>query len=436
VVSALHFALLNNITLDQFFFDDSIDTIISAKNDTHLTWRKDGERFVPNYEKRLNRQELPQVYRETGGFLITRPRFVTRGGRIGERVQLALLSPMESIDIDDYTDWALCEFFLRRKRILFVVAGNRAIGLGHAYNTMTIAGDIMNHELQFLVTSGSELARDRIASHNYPVVMQRDGIDLVDEIASLKPDLVVNDVLDTTAEYVRRIKAQGITVVNFEDLGDGAAEADLVINAIYPESEKLPRHYFGQDYFLLRDEFLIGADRGESTEVKNVLVTFGGVDPSNLTRKVLSAISRHCAAAGIAINVVAGFGYDRLADLEGFDGVTIHRDVKNISDHMAAADVVFTSAGRTVYEVASVGRPGIILAQNERELLHFFASKEHGFKNLGLGAGVPEETILETFIALAGDAALRRDMAARMRRTDFGANRRRVVDLITRLLEK
>ena len=55
--------LLQPSTLDKalsvLFKDRSIDTIISAVNDTHLTWTQEAGAFVPNYEKRVNRQYLP-----------------------------------------------------------------------------------------------------------------------------------------------------------------------------------------------------------------------------------------------------------------------------------------------------------------------------------------------------------------------------------------
>ena len=38
---------------------------------------------------------------------------------------------------------------------------------------------------------------------------------------------------------------------------------------------------------------------------------------------------------------------------------------------MHKADLAFTSAGRTVYEIASLGTPLIILAQNDRVAAYF-----------------------------------------------------------------
>ena len=128
-----------------------IDTVISAMNDTHLTWKDKNGKYIPNYLERVNRQYLPQVYRETGGFLITRNNIISENSRIGENVHLEILHGAETIDIDTFEDWSLCEYYLRKKRVLFVVKGYHEIGLGHVYNTLLIANDILDHEISFLV---------------------------------------------------------------------------------------------------------------------------------------------------------------------------------------------------------------------------------------------------------------------------------------------
>ena len=72
--------------------------------------------------------------------------------------------------------------------------------------------------------------------------------------------------------------------------------------------------------------------------------------------------------------------------------------MQNISDHMYNTDLVFSSAVRTVYEIASTGVPAIILGQNNRELEHYFCNYKNGFINLGLGTLVTNQSIKERFI--------------------------------------
>src|SRR5699024_2271417 len=138
-------------------------------------------------------------------------------------------------------------------------------------------------------------------------------------------------------------------------------------------------------------------------EVKKVLLTFGGVDPLNNTLKVLQSIYEYCVDKHIQIQVIAGIGYNKFDTLENYPEVDIMHDVKNISDHMLDADIIFTSAGRTVYEIASLGVPCIVLAQNIRELTHYFASSENGFINLGLGSENSDTEILTVFESLITD---------------------------------
>lgn len=414
--------------------DDAVDTVLSAVNDTHLTWRYDNGCYKPNYQERVNRQYLTPVFRETGGFLITRRRCMSEDSRIGKNVQLHELHGGESVDIDSYEDWSLCEYYKNRKKILFVVSGYSEIGLGHVYNTLVIANDILDHQIEFLVDSESQLAFEKIASYKYAVFIQKSD-DLVLDIMERRPDVVVNDRLDTGASYIQELKRNGFKVINFEDLGEGAKYADLVINAIYPERHVWPAHYSGHKYVLLRDEFLLTRPKPVSTEVTKVLLTFGGVDPNNLTRKVLEAIYEYCEDRDIEVAVVTGFGYQYHSTLSEFGSVRIYRNTISISDHMATADLAFTSAGRTVYEIASLEVPCIVLAQNERELSHLFASAEHGFRNLGLGKELDTAVILEHFVQLVEDPVSREKMVRLMSRADLESGRKRVQKLIRNVLE-
>jgi hypothetical protein len=67
---------------------------------------------------------------------------------------------------------------------------------------------------------------------------------------------------------------------------------------------------------------------------------------------------------------------------------------------MARADLAITSAGRTVYELVACGTPALVLAQNERELLHCCAREEFGMVNLGLGRERSPAEIAQAVVGL------------------------------------
>jgi spore coat polysaccharide biosynthesis predicted glycosyltransferase SpsG len=81
---------------------------------------------------------------------------------------------------------------------------------------------------------------------------------------------------------------------------------------------------------------------------------------------------------------------------------------------MFQADIIFTSAGRTMYEVCSLGIPTICLCQDERELSHVFANESNGFINMGLGVEVTGQEIIDAFINLVNNHDLRIEMNKKM----------------------
>jgi spore coat polysaccharide biosynthesis predicted glycosyltransferase SpsG/CMP-N-acetylneuraminic acid synthetase len=421
--------------MDRAVENQEIETIIAAKDNTHLTWRKVGNKFLPNYEKRVNRQYLSPTYTETGGFFITRRDIISKSNRIGKNVELHILSNGEEIDIDTYEDWNLCEYHLQKKHIVFIVTGNSKVGLGHVYNTLLIANDILNHKITFLVDSDSQMAYDKIASKNYPVFIQKNE-NIVDDIQKLNADIIINDILDTEKNYINQLKTLNLKVVNFEDLGCGAKKSDLVINAIYPEKQLLKNHYFGHNYFILRDEFIYAEKKKSVKDFKNILITFGGVDPNNYTKKVVETIYDYCNLNNIDITVLAGFGYKKYHSLSVFENLKIKKNVTNISKYMLRADLIFTSAGRTTYEIASIGTPAIVMAQNDRELTHFFASSEFGFLNLGLGYNISKEEILQNFLKLESSTDGRKRMSKLMKKIDLKGGRKTVIKLIKNIIEE
>ena len=62
----------------------------------------------------------------------------------------------------------------------------------------------------------------------------------------ISPDIIINDILDTSTDYMLKLKNMGIKVFNFEDLGPGAEYADGVFNALYPGNVPVKYFYTGK----------------------------------------------------------------------------------------------------------------------------------------------------------------------------------------------
>lgn len=398
--------------------DDTVDTYISVVNKPHLAWTKEDNKFKPLYKERLNRQHLPPRYSETGAFLITKRECVTDNSRIGNYVSVFEISENESVDIDNYHDWVLCESELRKKRIILRADGYNQIGMGHIYHCLTLAYSLIGQEILLVTKREYEEGVEKIKESYLPYELIENDEDFFNLIEKWKPDIIVHDCLNTDAPYMKQIKKNVHRLVTIEDLGEGAKFADAVINALYEDKTNNPSNYCGEKYICLRDEFLISGPKKFSKDIKEVLVLFGGTDPGNFTKKIYNiAIKEHDKYPYVKFNVVTGLGYDcgkHNIKTIGEKNIFVVNNTPRISEYMKNADLAFTSQGRTVYELASMGVPAIVLAQNERETLHTFAQMKNGFLNLGIGNNINEDTIIKTFEWVVNVPQIREEMRNHM----------------------
>ncbi|MBQ2961888.1 UDP-2,4-diacetamido-2,4,6-trideoxy-beta-L-altropyranose hydrolase [Methanobrevibacter sp.] len=428
--------LLNPIDRDdQSDKNEYYDTIISVVDDRHLSWGYDEEnkKYFPLYKERVNRQYLPKAFKETGSIFATKREFVKENSRLGDNIGLIEISKQESIDIDNYEDWWVAERILKKKRILIKADASHEIGTGHIYRALSIASKLVNHEVMFLLDEAQPLGIEVVRNNNYPYITHNSAKgegkkaedeakdEIIAKIVEYDPDIVINDILNTNSKYTKTLRDKGFFIVNFEDVGGGVKYAHMVFDALYEHKIPLKNLYSGHKYYILKDEFYYQSFKEIEEEVDKVLLTFGGTDPNNLTEKVLESILE--SNYKNKIEIILGLGYANKKEIQekykDNERIEIYENVKNMSEHMHDADLIFTSAGRTMYEIASLGVPCICLCQNERELSHIFGNVENGFINLGLGSECSKEEIKETFESTIEDYQLRKEMNRRMSEIDL-----------------
>ncbi len=349
-----------------------------------------------------------------------------------------ILNEEESIEIEKYQDWWICEKLLQRKRIVFNVIGSIEIGMGHIYHSLALAHEITNHEIIFICDKQYEIAVDKIAAMDYKVIATND---VLTEIISLKPDLLINDILNTEAEFIKRIKQEDIKIVNFEDLGEGSKYTDLTINELYDTPQfKDDNYLWGYKYLFLRDEFNESKPHNFIEHISGALITFGGTDQNNLTLIALKSIINICQQFNIKIYLLCGKGYRYKSNLEKF--VSKYNDVdieifyttNTVTKIMEKTQVAISSNGRTIYELADMNIPSIIISHHKREATHTFATLEHGFINLGIFNKNTEQLIKKNFKKIAIDRIFRKLLYLNIKKFHFRDNKQKIVKKIMELL--
>lgn len=379
--------ILKTSTLDRAFkkmIDGGYDTMISVVNKAQFYWTENNGEAEALQTERMNRHLLPPFYKETGAFLITKSEFIRNDSRLGNNVGLYELDDEEGLDVNTFGDLYQANMIMERKQTAVYVNGNDKIGLGHVSRVQQVADDLYTRPDIYFDKNQTEPSA--FGNSPYKLIPVDGYMGFVQAIKEKHYDIIINDVLSTDREYMEPLRnaAPNSKIINFEDEGEGADYADVVINALY-ETAKNKNVKFGSRYYILPKLFLIYSPIEIRDSVKNVLVTFGGADPCGYTEQVLEVLSEGIFD-DVHFYIVLGRAKQNVQELmnsEHKENITFLYNIDNMAEVMSKCDMAITSRGRTCFELAALGIPSISIAQNEREERHDFASEENGFSYLG-----------------------------------------------------
>jgi CMP-N-acetylneuraminic acid synthetase/spore coat polysaccharide biosynthesis predicted glycosyltransferase SpsG len=409
-------------------FAEGAGSVLTVVDDRHLEWVFDAEgKPSPAYTARVNRQLLPPKFRESGAIIGARIGDIVRTGtRIVPPINLVEVPDGESLDIDTFSDWAIAEHIVSRKRILLRTDAAKELGMGHVYRTLALAYALARHDITIVLSEDKPLGAEFFKDYPFKVDTVKSDLEFLSYARKAKAELVVLDRLDNLAEFVTLLGGF-CKVVTFEDLGDGAEAADLLIADLY-ENPRVPaeRQLTGVENAILAPTFeTIDRQIQFREKVQEVLVLFGGTDPSNLAETALRALE-HIKFEG-RVTIVRGLGAD-LIDPKAFDlRLKVLSNIKNMPAVMENADIALSSAGRTITELSSLGIPTICMAQNSKELTHTHTTPANGVIMLGLGKLVSVETLGAHLTELMENTELREKLHLRALEATKGRSNANIV---------
>lgn len=421
------------------------DTVLSVTEDRTLNWRAQGGRLLPLFEKEGRRDEQPPVYKENGAVVAMRRSVLDAASRFGEKVGFVVLDKRAGFTVHDLDDFWMAERLLNQPRVLFRVDGGSQMGMGHIYRSLAIAEalrSLSRAEVAFLMSGTPEYEQGLIAVSRagYPLHVVRDGAleTCLEHVRDFSPAILINDLPVLDSAYLTGLSRLGPTTVNLvdtlDDLETTAHYAQVIVSVMQEDRETPEGFYGGPAYAILREHF-----RGREKKVRErpelVLLSFGGSDPQGLTLKAARALQTLDGPVDVVAVAGPAFSYRR-----EFDALMkelprqiplINEAGGHIADLMLEADLVVGSGGMSVYELAALGTPGIVLGQNAREEKRMREFARHGtVEYLGLGPEVEEAALAAAVRALLGDTERRRSMSERGRALVDGLGAARTAEMV------
>ena len=253
-------------------------------------------------------------------------------------------------------------------------------------------------------------------------------------------DLIILDVHDTSAAFIKNLRKDKKAVVSFEDLGEGRNHVDLLVDCNLGEEKSagLPvQTLFGYNYAVLAEEFEAyhSKPRVFKNTINSVLVTFGGTDPHSLTPTLAEKLLH--IQPGLSITLLAGPGNENIPALKYLankqEKVKLMESTSEMAQTLFAHDIVFCAGGVTLHEAMAVGTPAFVINQVQHQADKANRAEKQGAAlNLGMADSWAKNRLPE--ILQSSPTILEKTSQAGKSMID-GKGLKRIVDAIEELLK-
>jgi spore coat polysaccharide biosynthesis predicted glycosyltransferase SpsG len=335
---------------------------------------------------------------------------------------------------------------MNSKTLWLRVDGGAAIGLGHVARALALAEEAAGRGLRpRFALNDDDAARALVRRRGFadvataPPTLDEEVRFLVDAVGG---GPLVTDLRDKDPAFYRRLREAGVWTCAVDDMGEPIT-AHVVVNggaaAGFARCEELwppQRFLVGTAYIPLPPAFAEEPPAADDPGRTRLLVTFGGTDADDYTRRALAALS---SLAPLDVDLALGPAYPfvdeaRALAAEGSHRVEVHAPAADMLPFYRRARLALAAGGITQYELLSCGVPTVSVPHVAREEAECAAFAEAGAvatfppAELAVGGAVVGEVK-----RLWGDAGRRRAMAAAGRRLVDGRGAVRVIDAIAEL---
>ncbi len=261
-------------------------------------------------------------------------------------------------------------------KIIFYTEGGRNIGLGHINRCLSLAQafNFLDYECQFII-SGDDSVKNLISDFNVNV------IDWISDPNYFSQDIEKNDILvfdsyNVPIEMINKIAKLNNNLVFFDDYDRLEYPAGIIINgalnaeSIYTKRKSELKYLLGSTYQPIRKEFWELEVIRKNQSIKNVLITFGGDDPRNLTLPVMKFLNDF--KPNIIKTVIVGKSFSNTDSINKFQNdntnLIFNPSAIQICDLMLKSDIAICGAGQTLYELARTKTPTFFIgiAKNQK----------------------------------------------------------------------
>lgn len=304
--------------------------------------------------------------------------------------------------------------------------------MGDVTSSLALAEEFRNkgHKVAFIVNANKNvISLVSQADFEYHIA---EGMEELTHCTEEKNfDIAILNQLETPEEEARVFKRRSKMLVTIEDTGISAKSADLRFNVLYPIADAVTDFKYIPLSPVYQEKHRNAKQINE--KVGNILVTQGGSDTYGFNPKIVRAL--YSIPTDININVVLGpnFSHNQQLDealIPAPRKFNIIRGINDLSDLMLEADLAVSAGGNTLFELACLGVPTVVVCAEPFEVATSERLEKEGFGiSLGFGKNITDTNIYSGVSKVLHNFSLRNAMMSKGKTLIDGKGIKRMVNL-------
>jgi spore coat polysaccharide biosynthesis predicted glycosyltransferase SpsG/RimJ/RimL family protein N-acetyltransferase len=260
-------------------------------------------------------------------------------------------------------------------KVSILTEAGQGIGLGHLNRCIALAEGFKNESVRPIIFVNNRNLPG--LTENYKIIKCFDW--LKNQKLLFKyindSDLTVVDSYLAGEDLYNKVRRLTKVAVYIDDMKRLDYPPGIVVNtALNASSLGYPRHpkikyLFGKDYALLRKEFWNVVRKKRCADYKKILITVGGEDKRNLIPKILGMLN--VKYPHLIKYIAIGRSFSNLEKIKkSIDKkckLIYFPDAKRMREIMLKSDLAVSSGGQTLFELARIGLPTVVIATAENQ---------------------------------------------------------------------
>jgi spore coat polysaccharide biosynthesis protein SpsF len=325
------------------------------------------------------------------------------------------------------------------KTLLFCHASKK-IGMGHFIRQLQVAEEMNSrgYKVTFAVSDYNPAVTLLEEKKIFYIKSKKMPFEVKPEYEA---DIVILDISNTDANFIKSLRKNGNKVVSFDDLGTGRDHVNILVDSnTDPSDYSKARSLFRLKYVIVNNRYSAfrSLEKVVPRKIERVAISMGGTDPKSIGPEIANFLVK--SGMDFKIDLILGAGFnDKDNKPESMNFIrnngskcNIHRNLPDLAEILFNADIIFCAGGITLYEACAVGTPAVVISQVEHQQQKALRVQNRG---AAVNMGMWRDDVLAKLVPTINflDSSKRKQMSIAGKRMVDGKGLQRVVNEIEKL---